>query len=68
MSDKPKYPDIEVELTSHDGNAGAIMGSVARALKKAGVEDPEINKFRAECMSGSYDNLLRTCMKWVEVS
>lgn len=63
-----KYPDIEVELTGCDSNAFAIMGTVTRALKANDVPSEEINEFRAECMCGDYDNLLRTCMAWVEVS
>lgn len=64
----PKYPDIEVELTGGSGNAGAIIGSVARALRREGVPGEEVARFRAEAMSGDYDNVLRTAMRWVEVS
>lgn len=62
-----KYPDIEVQLTGNDGNAFAIMGTVSQALRRAGVPKPERDEFIAECMSGDYDHLLQTCMKWVEV-
>lgn len=30
-----KYPDVEVELCGQDGNAFAILGRVARALRQA---------------------------------
>jgi hypothetical protein len=63
-----KYPQIEVELTGKDGSAGSIMAAVSKALKRGGVTEAEINMFRRECMSGDYDNLLRTAMKWVDVS
>lgn len=63
-----KYPDVHVRLTGTDGNAFAIMGTVARALREAGVPKEEIDEYREESMSGDYDNLLRTAMRWVNVS
>ena len=65
--DKPKYPDVEVQLSGQDGNAFFIVGRVARALRKAGVSEKEIDKFRTEAKSGDYSNLLSACGKWVEV-
>ena len=61
-----KY-NIEVQLTGRDGNAMSIMASVTRALKRHGVEKEEVDAFMKEAMSGDYDNVLRTAMKWVEV-
>lgn len=66
MSD-PKYPDVHVQLTGEDGNAFAIMGKVSEALRKAKVSYEERDAFIKEVMSGDYDNLLVTCMKWVVV-
>lgn len=63
----PKYP-ITVQLTGNDGNAFAIMASVSRALKDHGVDREEVNTFTQEAMSGDYDNLLCTAMRWVEVA
>ena len=64
----PKYPDIEVTLTGEDGNAFNLIGIVKRALDRAAVDRAEIETFVSEAMSGDYDNLLATCMRWVEVS
>lgn len=63
----PKFPDVVVSLSGQDGNAGAIMGRVSRALTGAGAGRDDVAQFRAECMSGDYYNLLRTVMEWVEV-
>lgn len=63
-----KYPEIEVQLTGQDGNAYAIMGVVARALRRHGVSAEEIAEYRRESTSGDYDNLLRVAMDWVDVS
>lgn len=62
-----KFPEVSVQLTGTDGNAFALMGKVTSALKAAGHGD-QVDAFREEAMSGDYDNLLRTCMSWVDVS
>ena len=62
-----KY-DIEVQLSGQDGNAWAIMASVKKALKQAGATKEDIDTYLSESMSGDYDNLLRTAMKYVEVN
>lgn len=64
----PKYPDVSVRITGTDGNAFAVIGTVTKELKRAKVPTSEVNKFRNEAMSGDYDNVLRTAMKWVRVS
>lgn len=63
-----RYPQIEVELTSQDGNAFNLIGITSRALRRAGVPEAEVKEFTTEAMSGDYDNLLQTIMRWVEVS
>lgn len=62
-----KYPDVTVQLTGSDGNAFAIMGAVTRAMRREGISSEEQDAFREEAMSGDYDNLLMTAMKWVDV-
>jgi hypothetical protein len=63
-----KYPNITVKLTGRDGNAFSIIGRVGNALRAAGISEDEREKFREEAMSGDYDNVLTTCMKWVNVT
>ena len=60
-----RYPDVEVDLSGEDGNAFFIIGRVSKALRRAGAGASEVEAFRAEAMSGNYDNVLRTCMRWV---
>jgi hypothetical protein len=62
-----KYQTVTVKLTGNDGNAFAIMGAVSKALRKAGATADEVEQYMNESMSGDYDNLLRTAMKWVNV-
>lgn len=67
MTDGPKYPDIDVQLTGTSGNTGALMGLVSGALRDHGVPSGEISEFRMECLSGDYDHALQTMMRWVNV-
>jgi len=66
--DAVKYPGIRVQLTGNDGNAFALIGKVRRALLRGGVGGRQISEFMAEATNGNYDNLLQTCMRWVEVA
>jgi len=65
--DGPLYPDVEVQLTGLDSNAMVLMSAVTQALKRAGYRDA-VDPFRREAMSGDYDHLLSTCMRYVNVS
>lgn len=63
----PIFPNIKVKLIGQDGNAFAIIGSVRAAMKKAKVPIETITTFSSEAMSGDYNHLLQTVMKYVEV-
>lgn len=62
----PKF-DVKVKLVGTDGNAFALMGTVSRALRKAGASAEDVKAFTTEAMSGDYSHLLRTCTEWVDV-
>lgn len=63
-----KYPEIAVQLTGTDGNAMSVIGRITAALRRNKVSNDEINQFVEEAMSGDYDNVLATAMRWVDVS
>ena len=63
----PRHPEITVRLVGTDGNAFSVLGVVRRAMKAAGLPQEEIDEFMDQAMSGNCDNLLATCMKWVNV-
>ena len=63
---EPICKGVKVQLTGEDGNAFFIIGRVTKAMKKANVDKSVIDAFTNEAMSGDYDNVLRTCMKYVE--
>jgi hypothetical protein len=62
------YKHVKVKLVGTDGNAFAILGKVIKALKAAGATPEELKEFQDQATSGDYDNLLATCMEWVEVT
>lgn len=61
-----KYPQVKVKLVGEDGNAFFIMGRAAGAARKAGLSKEVIAQYRAEAMSGDYDNLLVVTMEWFD--
>jgi hypothetical protein len=67
-STEPKYPHVKVELVGRDGNAFAILGRVTRQMRRHGLPDAEVEAFMTEAMSGDYNHLLATAMRWVDVS
>ncbi len=67
MTDQPKYPNVEVQLSGEDGNAFFIIGRVRQALRKNGLRDSELEEFSSEAMAGDYDHVIQTAMRWVTV-
>ena len=55
-----------VKLIGESGNAFSVLGRVTKALKRAGMKT-ESDAFLKEAVTGDYDHLLRTAMKYVEV-
>lgn len=64
---EPEKQRPTVKLAGQDGNAFAVLGKVAKALKDTGYSAAEIEDFRTDATSGDYDHLLQTAMKWVDV-
>lgn len=62
----PKYPNVKVKLVGEDGNAFAILSRVTDAMRRVGVPKEERKEFQKQATSGDYDNLLRTCMEYVD--
>jgi len=60
--------NVDVELSNVDGNAFSIIGTVRKALRRAGATEEQLKEFSDDAMSGDYDHVLQTCMKWVNVT
>ena len=66
-ADGPRYPDVVVRLSGVDGNAFNLLGLTAATMRAAGYGDA-VDSFLAEAMgSGTYNEVLQTIMRWVQV-
>jgi len=64
---KMPITNVKVKLVGEDGNAFFIIGRTRAAMKRAHVPEETIKEFQTEAMSGDYDHLLQTVMKYVDV-
>lgn len=55
------------DLVGVNGNAYAVMGYTANALRREGLRDL-VDQMHKEAMSGDYDNLLMVCMKYLDIA
>lgn len=62
----PRF-DVTVRLSGQDGNAFSIMAAVIRAIRGKGATPEQIEEYQRDSMSGDYDHLIQTAMKWVTV-
>ena len=63
---KQPLTNAVVVLTGTDSNAFAILGRVQRAILES--DHPElVDQFFEEATASDYDNVLRTCMRYVDV-
>ena len=58
--------DVKVKLIGEDGNAFAILGRVAKALRKEGHKDLA-EQYLKDCMTGDYNHLLSVTQEYVIV-
>ena len=66
-NDRPTYdpPGSDI-FVGTDGNAFSIMGTTAKALKRAGASPEVIDEYRRKAMSGDYNNLLAVSMRYLD--
>lgn len=66
--EQPYFPDVEVDFDRVGSNPAGMIGAVMKALRRAQVSPDVICLFAKEARSGDYDNVIQTCMCWVDVS
>lgn len=54
------------QLTSENGNAILVMVRVAKALRRAGVPESEIDQYKKEAKEGDYNHLVIRSMQTLE--
>jgi hypothetical protein len=60
-------PRISVRLSGENGNGFAIIGRVSQAMRREDLCANVINVFQIQATAGNYNQLLQTCMPWVDV-
>jgi len=65
MNEQREKPTLQ--LVGTDGNAFSILGKAMKAAKRAGWSKERIAVYIEEAMSGDYDHLLQTTMKYFDV-
>jgi len=63
----PKYPRVKVQVTGPHGGFYPTVAAVQAAMRRAGVPLQELSNFYQDAAESSDDNLLRTCLRWVDV-
>lgn len=56
-----------VRLLGTDGNAWAILGRIAKALRGAGYSKEEVDEYQAQATSDDYNHLIRVSCDWADV-
>lgn len=51
---------VKIELVGLDGNAFVIVGAWMQAARRQGWSQEDIEKVKAEAISGNYDHLVYT--------
>jgi hypothetical protein len=59
-----KHPEIRVRLDVA-GDDFRVVDRVTKAMRQAGIQPEEIEKFWDEAISGEDRDLLRICGRWV---
>ncbi|MDO4527690.1 MAG: hypothetical protein Q4C03_02755 [bacterium] len=54
-------------LVGVDGNAFAVMGYTARALRRANLDD-KVNEMYEKAQSGDYSHLIAVCQEYIEMA
>jgi hypothetical protein len=59
-----KHPNITVKPVGIDNTALSFLGKVRRGLVQRGVSKEDAGQLMQEAMTGNYDHLQQTCMRW----
>lgn len=62
-----RFKHVRVNMFGVDGNAFMILGTVLKAMGHYGIGNWERAVFKSAAISGTYENLLRTCNRWVTI-
>ena len=67
ISSGPRYPHVRAHVAGAYGGLYPTVAVVQAAMRRAGIPLEELSNFCAEAAEAQEDNLLRTCLRWVDV-
>lgn len=72
MAREKTLEDLEAEgpalkLTGSDGNAYSVLAACKRKARKFGCTNEALDELQEEMLSGDYNHVLQTAMKYFEV-
>jgi hypothetical protein len=67
MNNGPKYSRVKVQVTGPHAGFLSTVAVVQTSMRRAGVPLQELSNFYADAAEESEDNLLPTCLRWVNV-
>jgi hypothetical protein len=67
ISSGPRYPRVKMQMTGSYGGFFPTVAAVQDAMRRAGIPLQELSNFCADASASDDDNLLKTCMRWVDV-
>jgi hypothetical protein len=63
-----KFKHVVVPLRGVNGNTLVIVGTVKKALQRAGANSTELALFVGDALSGDYEHMWKTVLEWVSIS
>jgi len=67
ISSGPRYPHVKAHVVGAYGGLYPTVAVVQAAMRRAGIPVHELSNFCAEAADAEEDNLLQTCLRWVDV-
>ena len=61
------YKHVKVNMRGVNGNVFQVLGTVKRALQRAGATPFHVQVFYHRAMQGTYEDALKTCAMWVTI-
>ena len=67
IANGPKCLRVKVQVTGPYGGFYSTVAAVQAAMRRAGVPLQELSNFYVDAAEGEEENLVRTCLRWVDV-
>jgi hypothetical protein len=66
--DQPIFEGVKFDLANTDANVFNLIGIASGKARKAKIPPEKIKEFQTEAMSGDYDHVIQTIMRYFDCS